>query len=252
MRSVSLAAVAFAVAALVAGCASTQKSGTPDYIAAAIADAARPDKDRERDADRKPAEIMALTGLKPGDRVVDVGPGAGYYLRIMSRIVGANGKAIGFIPSWVAEKFPTSKDVIPGLVAAGYTNVEGAIQPMAEMNVGAPVDVVFMSQVYHDQSWQKIDVAKMNQAIFASLKPGGVYFIIDHAAVAGADQKVVDELHRIDPARVKAEILAAGFVLEAESDLLRNPADSKTINVFKPEIRGKTDQFVFKFRKPKK
>jgi predicted methyltransferase len=246
MRFVSLAIVALAVAT------APVRAEVPDYINAAVADPARPEKDRARDAERKPAETMALAGIKPGARVVDVGPGSGYFLRIISRVVGANGKAIGFIPTWVAEKFPTSKDVIPGLVAAGYTNVEGAIQPMAELNVGAPVDVVFMSQTYHDQSWQKIDVAKMNQAIFAALKPGGVYFIIDHAAVAGADQKVVDELHRIDAARVKAEILAAGFVLDAESDLLRNPADPKTVSVFDKSIRGKTDQFVFKFKKPAK
>lgn len=247
MRILSLAAVAFAVAS-----APLQAADVPDYITAAVADTARPDKDRERDADRKPAQMMALAGVKPSDRVVDVGPGAGYYLRIISRIVGANGKAIGFNPTWVDEKFPTAKNAVLGLVAAGYTNIEGSVQPMAEIKFDTQVDVIFVSQLYHDQHWQKIHIAKMNKSIFAALKPGGVYFIIDHSAVAGADEAVIADLHRIDPAMVKAEVLAAGFVLETESDILRNPADAKTINVFKPEIRGRTDQFIYKFKKPAK
>lgn len=238
------------ILALAAASAPVRAAETPGYIASAIADTARPDKDRERDADRKPAEIMALTGVKPGDRIVDVGPGAGYYLRILSRIVGADGKVIGFNPTWVDEKFPTAKDAITGLAAAGYANLEGSVQPMAEFKFDAPVDVIFISQLYHDQHWQKIDIAKMNKSIFAALKPGGVYFIIDHNGPGVTTVEQIDKLHRIDAAVVKAEVSAAGFVLDAESDLLRNPADPKTISVFDKSIRGKTDQFVFKFRKP--
>ena len=246
MRIFSLAVAALAIASV-----PVHAAGVPDYVASAVADTARPDKDRERDADRKPAEIMALIGVKPGDRVVDIGPGSGYYLRILSRIVGANGKVIGFNPTWVDEKFPAAKDAVTGLAAAGYTNLEGSVQPMADIKFDQPVDAIFMSQVYHDQHWQKIDIAKMNKSIFAAQKPGGVYFIVAHTAVA-ADQKAIADLHRIDPAMVKAEVLAAGFALEAESDLLRNPADPKTISVFDKSIRGKTDQFVYKFRKPAK
>jgi predicted methyltransferase len=225
----------------------------PDYIAAAVADKDRPKDDTDRDADRHPAEIMAMTALMPGGRAVDVGPGrTGYYTKIMSRIVGTNGKVYMFNPTWVADKFPVAKEGPAILAKAGYTNVEGSVQPMDEIKFDAPVDLVFMSQLYHDQVWQKIDTAKMNKAIFAALKPGGVYFIIDHTGPGVTTVEQIDKLHRIDPAMVKAEILAAGFVLDAESDLLRNPGDTKTVNVFDPSIRGKTDQFVFKFKKPAK
>ncbi len=243
--------IAFGMVVAIAAMSGTAYAGNiPDYVASAVSDSARPEKDRARDADRKPAEIMMLTGVKPGDRVVDVGPGAGYYLRILSRIVGSNGKAVGFNPTWVAEKFPKAPDGVTALATSGYANVESSVQPMAEIKFDQPVDLVFISQLYHDQHWQKIDVAKMNKAIFEALKPGGVYFVIDHSGPGVSTVEQIDKVHRIDDGLVKQEILAAGFVLEAESELLRNPGDTKTLNVFDPSIRGKTDQFVYKFKKP--
>ena len=226
-------------------------TAAPSAITAAVADPARPDKDRARDADRKPAEIMDFTGVKSGDTVVDVGPGAGYYLRILSRIVGPKGTVIGFNPSWVAEKFPVAVDGVKGLAASGYSNVQSSVQPMAEIRFDKPVDVIFMSQLYHDQIWQKIDMAKMNKAIFDALKPGGVYLIIDHIGRGVTTVEQIDRLHRIDPALVKEQVLAAGFRLAGESDLLRNPYDLGDKNVFDPTIRGHTDQFVYRFVKPR-
>jgi len=223
----------------------------PDYVAAAVADKDRPKEDTDRDVNRHPGEIMALTGVKAGDRAVDVGPGSGYYTRILSRIVGDKGKVYAFNPKWVAEKFPKSIDGVKALAAA-YANVEGAVQPMAEIKFDAPVDLVFISLLYHDEVWQKIDVAKMNKAIFDALKPGGIYFVIDHVGPQVTTAEQIDKLHRIDPALVKTQVLAAGFELAAESNVLRNPADDGTVNVFDPSIRGKTDRFVFKFRKPSK
>jgi len=243
-----IAVAALSLATVMPGVA----ANVPDYIAAAVADKDRPKDDTDRDALRKPAEIAALTEVKPGARVVDVGPGrTGYYTRIFSRVVGAGGKVYMFNPTWVAEKFPQVKDAPANFLKTGYANVEGVIQPMAEIKFDAPVDLVFISQLYHDQVWQKIDVAKMNKAIFDALKPGGVYFVIDHTGASKTPEEI-DKTHRIDPALVKEQILAAGFVLEAESDLLRNPDDPKTANVFDASIRGKTDQFVYKFGKPAK
>ena len=225
----------------------------PDYVASAVADKDRPKDDTDRDADRHPAEIMAMTGLKPGGSAVDVGPGrTGYYTRIMSRVVGANGKVTMFNPSWVADKFPQVTEAPAAFQKAGYANVDGSIQPMADIKFDTPVDLIFMSQLYHDQVWQKIDIAKMNKAIFDALKPGGVYFVIDHTGPGVKTPEQIDKLHRIDPALVKEQILAAGFKLEAESDLLKNPSDPHTANVFDPAIRGKTDQFILKFVKPSK
>ena len=241
------------LAATLAFAAPSFASEVPAYVTAAVADKDRPQKDTDRDADRHPAEIMTLTGVKPGDRVVDVGPGpTGYYSRILSRIVGEKGRVIMFNPTWVADKFPQVKEAVPAFQKAGYANVDGSIQPMAEIKFDAPVDLIFMSQLYHDQIWQKVDVAKMNKAIFDALKPGGVYFVIDHIGPGVTTTEAIDKLHRIDPALVKQQVLAAGFKLEAESDLLKNKDDPHTANVFEPAIRGKTDQFIFKFVKPAK
>ena len=238
---------------LLAGCLAAvgPVTAAPSAITAAVEDPARPEKDRARDADRKPAAIMAFAGVKSGDTVVDVGPGAGYYLRILSRIVGQKGTVIGFNPTWVAEKFPVAVEGVKGFAASGYPNVQSSVQPMAEIRFDKPVDVIFMSQLYHDQVWQKIDVAKMNKSIFDALKPGGVFLVIDHIGRGVTTVEQIDKLHRIDPALVKEQVLAAGFRLAAESDLLRNPYDLGNKNVFDPTIRGHTDQFVYRFVKPR-
>jgi predicted methyltransferase len=225
----------------------------PDYVAAAVADTTRPAEDVADDANRKPAQVLALTGIKEGDKVVDVGPGGkAYYTRLMSKIVGPTGKVYGFNPSWVIEDFKDAD--IPGkmdaFIKSGYPNVEHVVTPMAEIKFAEPVDLVFISLLYHDQHWKKIDVAKMNKAIFDALKPGGTYFIIDHHAEAGSGLRDVESLHRIDAETVKQEVLAAGFTLESESDLLSNAADTRKLNVFEEAIRRKTDQFIYKFKKP--
>ena len=245
-------AFAAAVAVTFVGAPAYAK-GVPDYVAAAVADKDRPKDDTDRDVNRHPADVMAMTGVKPGDRVVDVGPGkTGYYTRILARIVGKDGKVYRFNPTWVAEKFPTAKAGVDALTSGGYANVEASVQPMAEFKFDKPVDLVFMSQIYHDQVWQKIDIAKMNKAIFDALKPGGVFFVVDHVGPGVVTSEQIEKVHRIEPAEVKKQVLAAGFVLESESDLLKDAADPHTVSVFDPSIRGKTDQFIFKFKKPAK
>jgi predicted methyltransferase len=219
-------------------------------ISAAIDSLDRPDKDREADVNRKPKDIMVFSGIKPGDVVVDIDPGAGYYSRILSRIVGAQGHVYELNPTWVIEKFPKSRLGMDGLIATGkYSNLEHSIQEIETPKFSKPVDVVFFSLGYHDQHWVNRDVAKMNKALFDALRPGGVYLVIDHSAQAGSGKRDVGTLHRIDAALVKSEILATGFVFESESNVLRNPADPLTESVF-GTIRGKTDQFVYKFVKP--
>ena len=117
-----------------------------------------------------------------------------------------------------------------------------------------PLDVVFNSQFYHDEhnpAFGGPDIARINKAVFDALKPGGVYIVIDHSAPAGTGVRDIATTHRIDEAAAKAELTAAGFKLEAESQILRNPADERTLNVFNPAVRGKTDQFMLRLRKPK-
>jgi predicted methyltransferase len=122
---------------------------------------------------------------------------------------------------------------------------------MADIHFDRPLDMIYMSQIYHDQVWQKIDIEKMNKAIFNALKPGGVFLIVDHIGRNVRSVEQIDKLHRIDPALVKEQVLAAGFTLVAESDILRNPYDLGDKNVFDPTIRGHTDQFILKFMRPK-
>jgi predicted methyltransferase len=215
-------------------------------LAAAVADPSRPEADRVRDADRKPAELIAFAGVKDGSKVVELAPGGGYFTRILTGAVGAKGHVYAMVgrPSPALEDYAKTH--------ANLTVV--AIQP-GEIKVPAPVDIVWTTLNYHDFKNNKqgeTDLAAINnKAAFAALKPGGLYFVVDHQAAAGAGATVTSTLHRIEDAAVKAEVEAAGFKLDGQSTLLRHSADDHTLRVQESGIRGKTDQFVLRFRKPK-
>jgi len=236
-----------------AACASQPSApaitATSPHIAGAVASAKRPAEDRARDADRKPAEMLAFAGIAPGQRVADFIPGGGYFTRLLSEAVGPSGKVYALIPP------PGAQSTEPPIkaVAAQYENVEVVQQSFTELKVPEPCDVIFTAQNYHDLHLKRfdLDVARVNAQIFAALKPGGVYVVVDHSARAGAELGVADTLHRIDPAIVRRELEAAGFVYDGASEVLRNPADTLELGVFDPKIRGKTDQFVMRFRRPK-
>ena len=222
-------------------------------IAAAAADPARV-ADQALDARRHGPELMAFAQVKPGDKVLELIPGGGYFTRLFSRVAGPRGHVYAIWPQ------PYADEAVPDVAALKaasarppWTNVTVLVQPAAELTVPEPVDVVFTSQNYHDypdKFMGRIDPAVLNKAVYRALKPGGLYVIVDHAAQPGSGMRDTDTLHRIDPAIVKRQVLAAGFRFEGESRLLRNPADDHTLLVFKPAIRGKTDQFVYRFRKP--
>ena len=235
----------------------------PAYVSAAIADHARPAADTKRDPDRKPAELVAFAGIKPGNKVVDLLPGGGYFTRIFSKIVGPQGHVYAVVPESVANGVPKKLDDIKALIAdPSYSNTTLLIRPYDRIGADEPLDVIWTSQNYHDvygavsvfavagKSGAE-ETATMDVAAFKALKPGGIYIVIDHVAKAGSNEHDSKTLHRIDPAIVIAQAQAAGFVLEARSDLLSNPQDNHEKIVFAPEIRGHTDQFVLKFRKPK-
>ena len=246
-----LAAVVIALGLLTA--AQTQ-AATPAYIGAALADPSRPDADKARDADRKAAEIVALTGLKPGQSAADVFPGRGYFTRIFAKVVGPAGHVYAVVPGDLTERNFHPSDMAKALAAEpGYSNVSVDVQPMSDIAPPNSLDLIFISQFYHDMhnpGFGGPDMAPQTAGMLRALKPGGVLFIIDHSA-PGTGISATNTLHRIDEEAVKAELIKAGFKLESESDLLRNPADPHDKNVFDPSIRGKTDQFILKFRKPK-
>lgn len=225
----------------------------PSRIAAAAADPARA-SDKALDARRHGPELMAFAEVKRGDKVLELIPGSGYFTRLFSRIVGPAGHVYAIWPQpYANEAVPDVNTLKAASTKAPWTNVTVLVQPAAELTVPERVDVVFTSQNYHDypdRFMGQIDPMVLNRAVYRVLKPGGLYVIVDHAAEPGSGLRDTDTLHRIDPAIVKKQVLAAGFHFEGESGLLRNPADNHKRAVFDPAIRGKTDQFIYRFRKP--
>jgi len=227
-------------------------TAVPAYVSAAIADKARGD-DAKADERRKPAALMALTGVKPGDTVVDLIPGSGYFTRIFAKIVGPPGHVYAIWPAEYAKEDAEDVATTQKLPQA-YPNVSVIIQPAAQFAIPMKADVVWTSQNYHDypdKFMGPTDPAILDREVLAALKPGGVFVVVDHVAEAGSGERDTEKLHRIDPAFVKTQVVAAGFTFDGESDALHNPADNHTLLVFKKEIRGNTDQFAYRFRKPK-
>jgi predicted methyltransferase len=241
--------LAYAVAVATLALAATAKAEVPAAIAAAVADADRPDADKARDAARKPAEIVAFAGVKPGDKVAEFLPGGGYYTRILSRAVGPEGHVYLLIPAAFAQR-PGGLDAITAL-AAQLGNVTVVATDLTSFTLPEPVDLAWTTENYHDMhNGPSPSFAGVNAAAFAALKPGGIYFVEDHAAAAGAGPAVTQELHRIDPAQAIAEVTAAGFALDAQSDLLANANDPKNVGVRDPSVQGETEKFALRFRKP--
>ncbi len=223
-------------------------------IKAAIADPARPAEDAARDADRKPAEMLIFAKIKPGAKVMDIVPGGGYFTRLFAKAVGAQGWVYAYQPTEL-DAFSKGKPPKILSVAASYSNVSVIRAPINSLTAPEPLDVAWTAQNYHDLKddfFKPADTAVVNKAVFNALKPGGLYIVLDHAAEKGSGLRDTNTLHRIDEAAVKQEVMAAGFEFIGESKVLRNPADPKTANIFDKTIRGHTDQFLYKFRKPLK
>jgi predicted methyltransferase len=226
-----------------------------DYISAAVADPNRPAADRERDGARKPAETLAFTGIKPGQQIAELLPGGGYFTRLFSKVVGDSGHVYAVVPAREVTGAADAPDFSARVKAIAkepqYGNVSVVVEPFSQLKVPVPVDLVWTSQNYHDlHNFPGLDLTVFNQLVFAALKPGGVYLILDHSAAPGSGTRDTKTLHRIDPEAVKREVLAAGFVFDGSSNLLRNSDDTHTQAVFDPSVRSKTDQFILKFHKP--
>jgi predicted methyltransferase len=201
----------------------------------------------------KRAEVIAFIGLKPGDRVADII--AGRFVRAFSQAVGPQGKVYAVEPAELVKAHPAALAMLKGLTAdPAYANVEVSSPPINAPALPDKLDAVFIRQNYHDlhdKFMGPADVPAFNRNVFAALKPGGVFVVLDHAAAAGSGLRDTDTLHRIDIAAVKSEVEAAGFVLDGESAVLANPADDHTKMVFDPAVRGHTDQFLLRFKKPR-
>ncbi len=240
------------IAGLLATVALPAVASTSPAIAAAVADAGRTDAERALDAGRKPAELLSFIDLKPGQKVVDIFPGP-YWDKLFSKTVGAKGS----VTMWQSLEMAKAEDEkLPAdgsKPLAGYANVTAMSGPINAFSTPTHVDVVWMRQNYHDlydKFMGPANVPAVNLAVFKALKHGGAYVIIDHSAPDGSGLASTDTTHRIDAAVVKKDMAAAGFVFVGESNVLRNPADPRDKLVFDKAIRGKSDQFVYLFRKP--
>ena len=253
MRSTTVAALLAITAPLAALAATTAAApAVPVYVTAAINDPARKD-DAADDARRHAADVVTFTGVKPGDSVLELVPGRGYWTRLFSGVVGAKGHVYTVWPhgmdKYAAKSIAKWQDLVK---QAPYTNVSILQQADDQLSAPQPVDVVFTAQNYHDyhdKFMGPVDMGKFDKQVFDALKPGGVFVVIDHVANAG-DTGATEDQHRIDPEVVKKEVEAAGFVFDGSSDALKNPADDHKAKVFDPAIQGHTDQFIFRFKKP--
>lgn len=228
---------------------------TVDYAALLLA-GDRPVADAGRDADRKPAEVLAFTKIKPGDTVFEIEAGGGYYTELISRAVGPTGKVTMQMPLEFESFYKTDVDARLANNRLGNVTLSQSLFDTYDAP-DASVDVVTWFQGPHELYFKPENIpgglgdpVKAYAEIFRMLKPGGYFVINDHAALAGAPETTGNDLHRIDPMIVKASATAAGFVLEEESNLLANPADDYAKGVFDPAVRGKTDQFLLRYVKP--
>ena len=225
-------------------------------IAQAVADSSRPASDTARDVNRKPVDTLAFAGVKPGDKIADYAAGGGYFTRLFAAVVGPTGHVYASVPSPLF-KYP---NIVKGIAevqtyAAAHPNVTVTFASALDAaKYSEKLDVFWISQNYHDlhdSFMGPVDMAAFNRMVYAALKPGGIYLVLDHVAAKGSRPDVTDTLHRIEPSTVRQEVEASGFTYEGESTVLANPADPHTAGVFDPSIQGRTDQFILKFRRPR-
>jgi predicted methyltransferase len=243
-RMIALAAAA----ALLAGSyvASFGAANVPAYVAAAIADTNRPKANVDVDAMRHPAEMLAFAGVRPGDKVVEFWPGGGYVTRLLSKIVGPSGKVYALNAPSFPDRLKAQINTVTDNPA--YSNVTAMEQPFSELRIAEPVDVVWTSENYHDFQNNgpfKTDTMAMDKAVFAALKPGGLFIITDYVSPPGTGKTLTSTLHRIEPTVIKQEVQAAGFMLVEESNALMNPNDKMT-----ERSHQESSQIMLKFRKP--
>ncbi|SDN41633.1 Predicted methyltransferase [Afipia sp. GAS231] len=217
-------------------------------VSAAVADSTRPTGDVKTDLNRKPAETLAFAGVKPGMSVGEFFPGGGYFTRMLSGVVGVSGHVYALENvDWTGR--------LKAVIAEGrLTNVSEEALPFGTVSFPKPLDLVWLTQNYHDlkiAQYGQVDTAAFNREVFASLKPGGTYFVLDHEAPVGTDLPTIARLHRIEKAQVIREVTAAGFELIAEGNFLRRPDDDHTLPVKDEKVRGQTDQYALRFVKPR-
>jgi predicted methyltransferase len=249
MRRISLLLVSLVTIAPL--CADAAPKKLPAYVTAALADPNRPANNKEGDSFRLPAETLAFSGVRPGMTVGEFYPGGGYFTRLLSDVVGPKGHVYGI----ENDRWKTSVEADQALVASGnWKNVSMDVQPFGTVRFPKPIDIAWVTQNYHDLKIAKygiVDTLAFDRAVYAALKPGGIYFILDHQGAPGLSDAEIEKLHRINRDVVVKEVTSAGFKLVDEGNFLRRSGDDHTKPIFDESIRGKTDQYALKFVKPK-
>lgn len=224
-------------------------------IARAVSNSARPEADSARDATRKPAEVLEFFAIDTGMKVLDIFAGGGYYTEILSYTVGPEGE-VGLYNNGGWDGF-VGEGVVERLADKRLPNVQSIVMEANALSLEANYyDAAIFVLGFHDlyysdePSWPAIDAENFIDRLYRVIKPGGVLGIVDHAAEPGVSVAVADLLHRIDPGIIRRDLISAGFVLEAESDILRNALDDRNKPMSDPSVRGNTDRVVMRFRKP--
>jgi predicted methyltransferase len=221
----------------------------PEYIQAAVSSERRPERDTARDEGRRPAELMSFFDIQPGQTVAELNSGWGYITGLLSEIVGNDGKVCSHTTEASIKRW-NGNPIEKRIEKNGIRNIEIVIGTMDAPRLPSNLDVVLMIMNYHDAVWSGADRPAMNAAVFDALKSGGLFGVLDHQSLPGRGTEDCQPIHRIDKQVVIDEVTAAGFILDAESDILANPDDPRTGQVHVKEIRDRTDRFVLKFRKP--
>ncbi|WP_126172127.1 class I SAM-dependent methyltransferase [Altericroceibacterium xinjiangense] len=245
-----------AASLLLSACAPAGSLPSPAMSAAnysaAVADARRPAADREGDVNRKPAELLTFAQVAPGEKVGDYIMGGGYITRLLATAVGPQGKVYAFMPDeFVAMR--AENGTAQQTLAAQYTNVVPVRGPIVAPQFPEPLDTIITAQNLHDLYTDRAPAGHAQRTLAAlhdALRPGGTLVVIDHSAAPGTGTSASGTLHRMDRQTAIEAVQAAGFVLAEEDDLYANPGDPRTVAVFDPSIRGRTDQFALRFRKP--
>jgi len=249
--------IKFAASALLAAAPLSAAPPPPSSIAIAVASPSRNPDNVKLDEGRKPAQVLKFLGLKPGMNVLDLFGANAYWAEMTAPVVGPK----GHVTVWMPSQFYSDKGKASfATFMASHPNVSIVTSPFEAPDLPANyADWVILNDNYHDTYWQnaKYKIPQMDpnaflKAVYASMKPGATIGVIDHVANPNSDTRAtVDKYHRIDPNVVKADFKRAGFVFSGSSDLLRNPADTHQVEVHDPAIKGKTDRFIFLFKKPR-
>jgi len=259
------AVLALCVAASSSLAAERHHMPIPSYIRAAVDSTSRPESDTKRDVNRKPAEVLAFAGIKPGMMIGELEPDGNYYTRLLCRVVGPSGHVYGVdfkfhrppapagAPAARARRAPAAA---PARAPLGCDNVTLTMQNESELTLPSGLDVVWTTDNYHDfhdpfftgKPLGHPDMKAFDTTVYNALKPGGIFLINDHVAAAGTGMEDTNTLHRIDPALVKREVESVGFKLIGSSNVLHTPSDDHTKKVF--VMVDHTDEFIFKFQKP--